>query len=105
MRDDCKHTLSCSLLTFFTAGLNVGNIALLVLSILLWALSTTMIMIGIAALKKAICCKHGSLLNFQTLSLWSKVTYVVLLVIEFLFLLIVLLLWITFSVILESSSS
>ena len=80
-------------------GLNGGNISLLVLSVLLWILSTIMTKIGVVALKKAV---HSSQINFQ---LWSKITYIVLLAIEFLFLLTVLLLWVAFGVISETSNS
>ena len=88
---------------FITIGLNVGNIALLVLSIPSWIVSTLLTVIGVVAIKKEILWKKTSLLNFQILALWSKVTYIVLLAIKVLFLLVVFVLWIVFGVALQSS--
>ena len=92
-------------IVFTAVGLNGGNIALLVLSILFWALSIFLTVIACVALKKEISCTHRSLLNFQILPLWSKVTYIVLLAIEFVFLIVVLLLWIVSGVIPDSPNS
>ena len=92
-------------IVFTAVGLNGGNIALQVLSILSWALSIFLTVIACVALKKEISCRHRSLLNFQFIPSWSKVTYIVLLAIEFLFLLVVLLLWIISGVIPDSPNS
>ena len=92
-------------IVFTAVGLNGGNIALLVLSILFWALSIFLTVIACVALKKEISCLHRSILNFQFPHLWSKVTYIVLLAVEFLFLLVVLVLWIISGVIPDSPNS
>jgi hypothetical protein len=90
---------------FFIIVLIGGNIALLVLSILLWILSLFLTVIAAVALKKEITLKERSLINFLFLPLWSKITYIILLAIEFLFLLVVLLLWISAGVIPDSANS
>ena len=91
--------------SFITVELNIVNISFLVLSIIVWILSIILNITSVVILTSGISCKPQGLLNFQVLSLWLKITYTVLLTIEFLFLLIVLLLWIAFSVILETSNS
>ena len=100
-------TIHDTVLIFITTGLNDGNIALLVLSILSWIASAIQTVIGVilALLKKEVSLKHRNPFNFHILTLWRKITYIVLLIIEFLFLLIVLLLWITFGVVLSNPNS
>jgi hypothetical protein len=90
---------------FFTIGHIVRNIALLVLSILSWVLSLILTVFAAVALKKEITLKERSLINFLFLPLWSKITYIILLAIEFLFLVVVLLLWIIAGVIPDSANS
>ena len=100
--------LSISFLSFFciiTVEINGGVITLLVLSILAWIAATSPTVVGVVLVKKEVSLKETNLFNFQILLLWRKVTYVVLLVIEFPFLLIVFLLWIGFSVILDNPNS
>ena len=63
----------------------------------MWVLSIILTVIVAIALKKEIPCKHGSPLNFQILPSWLKIICIVLLAVEGVFLLIVLLFWITFS--------
>ena len=92
-------------LVYIAVGLNGGNIALLVLSILFGAFSIFLTVIACVALKKEISCLHRSLLKFQFLPVWSKVTYIVLLAIEFLFLVVVLILWIVSGAIPDSPNS
>ena len=94
-------------LPFFliSIGLNGGNIAMLVISILLWVFSLFLTVIAAVALKKEISVKETSLFNFQILPLWSKITYIVLFAIECLFLLVVLLLWISAGAIPDSPNS
>ena len=104
--DERSTVLTCIYNLFaFTIGLNGGNIALLVLSILFWLLSIFLTVIGCVALKKEISCKQRSLLNFQITPSWSKITCVVLLAIEILFLVVVLPLWISAGAIPDSQNS
>ncbi len=103
--DEMLGVLSYLLLFSFTIGRIGGNIALLVLSILLWVLSLVLTVFATVALKKEITLKKRSLLNFLFLRLWSKITYIIVLAIEFLFLLVVLILWIISGVIPDSANS
>ena len=99
-------SLSCCVV-YITVGRNSVVITLLVLSILVWIVSAILTVIGVifALVTKEVSLKHRNLFKFQFLLRWMKITYVVLLVIEFPFLLIVFVFWIAFSVILDNPNS
>ena len=83
--------------TVILIGLNSWNIALLATSTLMWVLSIFLTMIAAFALKKELPCKFNCFFNLQILPLWLKITCVILMTIECVFLLVALLLWIVFS--------
>ena len=93
--DEKVGVLSCSMYFLLSIGPNGGNIAMLVVSILLWIFSLFLTVFAAVAFKKEIFVKDKSLFNFHILPLPSKIMYVVLFMIECLFLLVVLSLWIS----------
>ena len=78
---------------------------MLVVSILLWIFSLFLTVFTAVPFKKEISLKDRRLFNFHILPLWSKIIYVVLFVIECLFLLVVLSLWISAGAIPNSPNS